>query len=193
MTLLLKITLSYTAKPPVWRELLIDESEHFATLHQAIQNSFGWFNSHLWEFSPKPYRDPRMGPPADDMFGGDFGEPVEDASKVLLSSVFEQPKDDFSYVYDMGDGWEHQIVLEKIVDTPAPFPQCTAGQGACPPEDCGGVPGYYRLVEAINNPKHPEHEDMMDWLEMEKGEQWDVHAFDLEATQAVMKKRSSKK
>ena len=188
MPLLLKVTLSYTSKPPVWRKIHLAADATFEDLHHAIQVSFGWENYHLWEFAPKPYRgDPRIGPPQDGMFDG-FGEPMQVASEVLLSTVFDQPKAKFSYLYDMGDSWEHQIVLEKITDEPAPFPQCVAGKGACPPEDCGGIPGYYELVEAINNPKHRNHADMMDWMGLEEGEKWDVTAFDLEETQGEMKR-----
>ena len=190
MPLLLKVTLAYTAKPPVWRKIRISEEASFETLHLAIQASFGWHDYHLWEFSPRPFTSPRIGPPEDEMFAG-VGEPVKDASQIPLSTVFTQSKDQFSYVYDMGDSWEHTIVLEKIVEEPAPIPMCVAGKGTCPPEDCGGIPGYYNMVEAINNPKHDEHEDMMDWLGFEKGHTWDVNSFDLEDTQAFMKKEFS--
>lgn len=190
MSLLFKITLRGSSKPPIWRKVLIDESASFETLHRAIQVSFGWDDYHLWEFSARPYGEPRIGPSGDaDPFGiGWEDDEVEDASNVLLSEVFQRPKDQFSYVYDMGDGWEHRVLLEKILDDPAPFPQCVAGKGACPPEDCGGIYGYYGLVEAVNDPKNSEYEEMREWLGMEEGETWDVHAFDLAETQADMKK-----
>lgn len=87
--------------------------------------------------------------------------------------------DEIHYEYDFGDGWQHLIELQKVT-SPVPgqmYPQLLKGKGACPPEDCGGVWGYYHLVEAINDPKHEDHKDMKRWLGVK---QWDVHAFDLE-------------
>lgn len=192
MPLLLKITLSGSSKPPIWRKILIDENASFQTLHDAIQVSFGWYGYHLWEFSSEAFDDTGIGPSGnDDPFGGGWGDEAEDAPEVLLSTVFKTPKTKFSYVYDMGDNWEHEIVLEKIVDEPAPFPQCVAGKGACPPEDCGGIYSYYELVETVNNPKSPDYEEMREWLGLEDGESWDVKAFDLEETQEGMKRAFS--
>ncbi|MEO1415580.1 MAG: plasmid pRiA4b ORF-3 family protein [Bacteroidota bacterium] len=186
--LLLKVTLEGTSKPPVWREILISNYASFELLHYVIQLSFGWYNAHLWEFSPKPFSSPRIGPKPDDIMGAGFDfEDMVDASDMILDSVFKKAKDQFYYVYDMGDSWTHKIVLKNIVDEEITFPTCVAGKGACPPEDCGGIPGYYMLVEALNNPKHPDHGQMMEWMEMEAGESWNVDAFDLIETQAEIK------
>lgn len=188
MSLLLKVSLLGTSKPPVWRKILLNKNESFETLHYAIQSSFGWHNAHLWEFSPQAHRGLRIGPAFDDNpFMEAMGEDMQDASKVPISTIFAKPNDHYIYVYDMGDNWEHKIVLEEILEEPAPNPICTAGKGSCPPEDCGGIPGYYMMVEAINNPDHPEHEDMLDWVELDEGDKWDMDLFDLEDTQAYMK------
>jgi Plasmid pRiA4b ORF-3-like protein len=84
------------------------------------------------------------------------------------------------YEYDFGDSWEHAIVLEEIVPraSTARYPMVLAGRGACPPEDVGGLPGYYHFLEAIKNPKDPDHEDMVEW----GGEGFDPVAFDVQAT-----------
>ena len=83
------------------------------------------------------------------------------------------------YLYDFGDSWEHDIVVEKV-GPPEPdtsYPLCLAGKRACPPEDSGGVWGYADLLEALADPASPEHDDMLDWL----GGPIDPEAFELEA------------
>jgi Plasmid pRiA4b ORF-3-like protein len=82
------------------------------------------------------------------------------------------------YTYDFGDSWEHAIVVEKVLP-PQPsvaYPICVGGKLQGPPEDCGGIPGYYNLLEAIRDPQHPEHEDLSDWL----GDEFDPEAFSVE-------------
>ena len=72
----------------------------------------------------------------------------------------------FLYEYDFGDGWSHKVKLEKVLDEAEPdehYPRCVDGENACPPEDVGGVWGYADLLEAINDPDHPQHEDMLEW------------------------------
>ncbi len=81
-------------------------------------------------------------------------------------------------------GWEHEVVVQKIlpVDAACKEAVCLAGKNKCPPEDCGGIYGYYRLLEAIANPKHPEHKTLSEWL----GEPWNPEAFDLEMINATL-------
>jgi hypothetical protein len=75
----------------------------------------------------------------------DFGTDVEDEEGVLLGQILARAKKPrFVYEYDLGDSWEHEIVLEKTLE-PEPktkYPWCVDGARACPPEDCGGVWGY---------------------------------------------------
>jgi hypothetical protein len=82
------------------------------------------------------------------------------------------------YTYDFGDTWEHSIVLEKrLPDDPnLMYPVCTDGQLACPPEDCGGIPGFYDLVEALTDPNHDRHEEMLEWI----GPDFDPQAFSVD-------------
>lgn len=88
------------------------------------------------------------------------------------------------YVYDMGDYWEHVITFEKGIDNyPNVYPVCLEGEGACPPEDCGGVPGYLDLLEIIKNPTHEEHEHVIEWLKENEYES----SFNLEETNWWMK------
>ena len=82
------------------------------------------------------------------------------------------------YEYDFGDSWEHKILLEKILpyDSKIVLPVCLKGKRACPPEDCGGIWGYEELLVTISDSKHPDHEDMLEWL----GGNFDPEEFDLE-------------
>jgi hypothetical protein len=66
----------------------------------------------------------------------------------------------------MGDSSEHSIVLEKGLpaDPAANYPTCIGGQLACPPEDCGGIPGYCSLLEAIQDRNHERHDELYEWV-----------------------------
>jgi hypothetical protein len=183
MAYLFKIKLEGTSKPPVWRKLLVPENYTFAQLHMAIQGAFGWENAHLFRFHDGYDGNIKIGIPYDMGFGEEMDE---DAEKIKLNSLFGQEKQKLLYEYDFGDSWEHTLTLEKISDEKIMQARCLAGKGACPPEDCGGIWGYYAMVEALNDPKHPEHKDMRRWLGIKKGDTWDVNDFDLEETNARM-------
>ncbi len=91
---------------------------------------------------------------------------VESERTVPLSAVLQKAGTKMIYTYDLGDSWEHSVLLEKRQD-PEPntiYPLCKDGQLACPPEDCGGVPGYYDLLDALPDPSHPRHEEVGDWI-----------------------------
>ncbi len=85
------------------------------------------------------------------------------------------------YIYDFGDDWKHQITLEKVTEEKLLRADCMAGQGTCPPEDCGGALGYENLKIILNDPKDLEHAGMKEWLGLSKKQKWDAEAFDLEA------------
>jgi hypothetical protein len=103
---------------------------------------------------------------------------VENERTVRLSGILGRVGSKAIYTYDFGDSWEHSIVLEKrLPDDPnQTYPVCTDGQLACPPEDCGGIPGFYDLVEALSDPNHERHEEMLDWL----GDDFDPQAFSVD-------------
>lgn len=172
-----KVKLEGTSKPVVWRKLLVPETYTFYQLHLTIQAAFGWYNAHLFEFSDGFTEGINIGLPAED----DWDDiEKEDAQGVKLNSVFKQEKQKLHYIYDFGDDWMHLITLEKIIDERILQARCLDGKGACPPEDCGGIPGYYMLVEAVNDPENPDYEDMREWLGMEEEEAWDVNEFSLQ-------------
>ncbi len=157
----LKVTLLGTS-PPIWRRLLVSADVTLAQLHDVLQAAMGWEDGHMHEFSVGQRRFGRPDPE-----GQAMGVPsVENERTVRLSGILARVGSKVIYMYDFGDSWEHGIVLEKRlpIDPTVACPVCTDGQLACPPEDCGGVPGYYDLVEALSDPNHERHEEMLDWI-----------------------------
>ena len=166
----LKISLK-GAKPPIWRRLLIADSVSLPKLHQAIQIAMGWTDSHLHQFIVDGEFYGRPDPDFDDM-------EMEDERHYKLSQFLQKEKDWILYEYDFGDSWEHKITLEKILpfDPKAVLPKCIKGKGACPPEDVGGIWGYYGFLDALADPSHPEHEDYKEWI----GCDFDPQSCDIE-------------
>lgn len=167
----LKVTLC-DSQPPIWRRFQVESTVTLEQLHLVLQVVMGWTDSHMHGFRlPEP--------------GQRGGQrrllPIEsaDAKATRLGDVLRRPKDWLVYEYDFGDGWEHVLVLEEIVprSSATRYPMVLAGRGACPPEDVGGLPGYYHFLEAIKDPKHPDHEEMVEW----GGEDFDPAAFDVHA------------
>ena len=161
-----RITLRHIA-PPVWRQIQVPAGYSFWDLHVAIQDAMGWLDYHLHAFDIAPGSERRgkeIGIPSDESVEP---EGVLPGWKVKLADVFLQPGQTALYRYDFGDGWEHEILLEGILlgEPAVKYPRCTAGERACPPEDCGGVAGYEHLIEVIRDPKHREHKQMVDWLQ----------------------------
>ena len=186
MAYLFKIQIQDIA-PPVWRRLLVPEDFTFNRFHNVIQAAFGWENRHVYEFSPSGWgSSPTIG----SQFEKYFGDGAEkDSATLNLNGIFRKEGQTFTYIYDFGNEWIHEIILEKITDEKLEKASCTDGNGACPPEDCGGALDYMDFLEIIHDPEHPQYEDMMEWVEMKKGQTWEkVHAFDLEAANVMVQK-----
>jgi hypothetical protein len=137
----LKITLKGITKPPVWRRVQVRADSTFAALHLIIQAAFGWTDTHLHTFE---YDGEQIGVP-DPGWDNDCADEAE----TTLDEVLLGPKDRVRYTYDFGDSWEHDIVLEKVLEPDASDgrPVLLTGKGACPPEDCGGTWGYAELKD----------------------------------------------
>jgi hypothetical protein len=167
----LKVTLRHI-RPPIWRRLQVPSDWTLGQLHRALQVSLGWTNSHLHQFDIDStyYGDPEM----------DQELELHDERGVRLQDVAPAAKTKFIYEYDFGDGWEHQIVVEKVLpaEPASRHPLLLAGKRASPPEDCGGPWGYEELLAILANPKHKEHKAMRAWL----GGTFDAEAFDLAET-----------
>ena len=138
----LKITLKGISKPPVWRRVQVRADTAFAELHDVIQAAFGWTDTHLHSFE---YEGVRIGIP-----DPEWEDDCADENETALADVLLGPTDRIHYTYDFGDDWEHDIMLEKVIELDADDrrPVLMAGKGACPPEDCGGAWGYAEMKNA---------------------------------------------
>lgn len=168
----IKVQLRGVTKPPVWRSLHVPADLSLDRLHEVIQAAMGWEGYHMHVFS-----DGRC----------DYGLPDpelghRDERKARLSQLLIHVGDTIGYTYDFGDGWEHDIVLEEILPAGAETsgPVCVAGKGACPPEDCGGPWGYEGLKATLADPDADEHEEMLDWLGLGSGDDFDPKEFSVE-------------
>lgn len=105
-----------------------------------------------------------------------------DERKYTLAQILPKEKAKCLFEYDFGDGWNHELLVEKVLeaDPKAKYPRCTAGKMACPPEDCGGVWGYMNMVEILKDPEHDEHETFVEWLGLESGEDVDPKEFSVD-------------
>lgn len=174
----LKVSLVGTSKPPVWRRLLIPATMSLGRLHHVIQTAMGWEDYHLHAFSAG---------------GVDYGPPDPelghvDERKTPVSDVLSRPKERMRYIYDFGDHWQHDVVVEKVfvAEPGARYPICVAGKGRCPPEDCGGLWGYADLREKLADPSHEEHAEMLEWLGLTEAAEFDPEAFDPAEVSALL-------
>jgi uncharacterized protein len=175
------------AEPAVWRRIRIPGDAHLGLVHMVIHMVMGWENMHLHEFEGGEESERvRYGP-----IDGDEDSPdVLDEREYLLSDLLREPKDRCLYCYDFGDDWQHEVVLEKVSeigedDDPL---WCLGGRGACPPEDCGGVPGYLMLLESFKDVLDEEEHDAAVQL---LGEGFQPEAFDCSEFNDQVKNRFS--
>lgn len=163
---------------PIWRRLQVWEDATLAQLHRVLQMVMGWEDHHLYEFriSGKIYGVPDL----------DAERKIIDVKRTRIHDVIQHLGTEFEYVYDFGDYWQHDLFLEAILQ-PAPdtpYPRCIAGERSCPPEDVGGSGGYEDYLEAMADPEHEEHEDMIRW----RGP-FDPKAFSVEKINRQLEKK----
>lgn len=174
----IKITLK-DSRPPIWRRVLVRSDSTLAQLHRIIQAVMGWADYHLHQFiaEGKYYGVP-------DPYYGDLMD-MADERRVRLNQIVRGEKFRFRYEYDFGDSWLHTLLVEKILppELGQRYPVCVGGRRACPPEDVGGIWGYYEFLEAIQNPDHPEHEDYLEWI----GGEFDPEEFNLDEVNAALR------
>jgi hypothetical protein len=147
--------------PLIWRQVEVPTSITLKVLHDIIQITIGWFDYHLWEFTIGEHR---YGLPMDEDWGT---EPRKQATKVRLRDVLKTKSTVIDYVYDFGDCWEHRITITGVRtgDPEISYPRYIAGERAGPPEDCGGIPGFYGLLKARNDPEDPDNAEAVEYLD----------------------------
>jgi hypothetical protein len=177
-----KITL-VESRPPIWRRIQVPDGT-LDQLHEHIQTAMGWTNSHLHHFmiGEQRYGDP-------DLMQENFEDMgYEDSTTTRISDILPKTgrRFRFRYEYDFGDSWDHEVLCEGVVraEPKVRYPLCLEGERACPLEDCGGIWGYADFVQAIQDPDHEQHEELLEWV----GGSFDPEEFDpAKATKAMRK------
>jgi hypothetical protein len=164
-------------EPTIWRRIQVPSDYNFWDLHVAVNDAMGWLDYHLhhFEIKRKGKRDAvHIGIPDFHQMTDDMQE-VYPGWEIWMGAYFNDLGIEAKYLYDYGDGWEHSVKLEGYMyrEKGVKYPICTAGERACPPEDCGGIDGYYRLQQILNDPSYPDHEEMKSWV----GEKYNPEHF----------------
>ena len=165
-------------EPLIWRRLLVPSTIKLSKLHDLLQLAMGWTNSHLHSF--------HIGERAFSMSGADLEElQMQDERKYTLEAALGDSVRKFIYEYDFGDSWRHRIKVKPILNpnTEWFYPLCIAGARASPPEDVGGVGGYFEFLSAIKDSKHEEHDSMLVWV----GGAFDPEGFDLNSINRTLR------
>jgi len=175
--MVLKVALK-DISPQIVRRIAVPDTFTLGDLHLMIQAAMGWTTSHPHAFviNGTEYSDP------DDVDSGDVD--FIDEREVTLAELLHSPRKSFTYIYDFGDNWRHAVTVERFIplapdSSSSPVePACLSGKRACPPEDCGSIPGYYHLVEALACPEAERTEEMRESIEW--AGDWDPERFNLD-------------
>jgi hypothetical protein len=163
-----RIELRYT-EPLIWRQVEVPTSITLIVLHDIIQAVLGWFDYHLWEFTVGKQK-------CGIAMGENWGSrPRLMAGKVRLRDVLKPGKTVIDYTYDLGDCWEHRLTFTDVrAGQPGvSYPRYIGGERNGPPEDCGGIPGFYEWLAAISDPTHEGHAKAKEWAD-----EYDPHTVD---------------
>lgn len=161
-------------KPEIWRRIQVPDTYTFWDLHCAIQDVMEWSDSQLHEFVMNEKDSESIyiiALPDDEMIYDALNEREE-----KISDHIKKEKQEFEYLYDFEDGWEHLVVLEKILpaDNKKEYPVCLDGKRSSPPENSGGPWEYEDILEALKNKNHEEHGEVVSWL----GKDYDPEDFE---------------
>ena len=164
-------------EPDIWRQIAVPGDIGLDELHDVIQETMGWEDCHLHHFIAEDRTLYGLIPEDDSM--ADFAQNTQDESRAYLCDLVRRKKDRFLYEYDFGDSWMHIV---DVLDVHPPEPEkkytlCVEGTRACPPEDCGGIPGYDQMLDTLLDPNNKGREELLDWL----GGPFDPEHFDLKA------------
>ncbi len=168
MTNILKLRIKIPdIEPEIWREILIENDITFKKLHEIIQLSFGWTNSHLYNFDVNGIL---FSIPDKEFKNNDL-----DAKNKITEFLIEEGQK-AHYTYDFGDNWEHEIEIVDVLkkEKGIRYPKCLDGKRNGPPEDCGGIPGYEDVIDALTSKDKSEYEDLLEWLGNYDPEKFDI-------------------
>jgi hypothetical protein len=172
----IKIMLSQTE---IWRTFLVKSDIKLSELHLIIQTIMGWSNSHMHQFFDNGiiYGMPNV---------EDYGLDIVDYRKIKLDSIINKTGKYLTYDYDFGDGWEHVLMLEKIlpVEEKRFYPVCLDGEKDVPPEDCGGIPGYEEILIALKDKKKAKYKELLEWVG-----NYDPEYFNIEQINEFLKEK----
>ena len=185
------------SNPLIWRRVIIPADVTFKRLHDTIQFSMDWWDRHLYEFEfpqeklritndgetyeefkfyQKKYKDKALTKRNDPhgMIAHILETTIRQPQTIKIDRYLEKYKI-ITYVYDFGDDWQHKIELEKIIDDyEFGYPTILEGDGACPPEDVGGIPGYEEFLRVWNDQEDAEYEEMRQWGENQYYRPFDI-------------------
>ena len=172
----IKVALRHIA-PPIWRRIEVPDDIKLGKLHHVLQATMGWTDSHMHAF--------RLGMEQYGTPSREFPDMFRNERNVRLDQLVGKG-DKLIYEYDFGDGWEHELKIEKVLtlEPGMRYPRCTAGKRTCPPDDCGGPWGYEHLLEVLRDPKHEEYEEMREWF----GGDFDPETLDLAEVNRMLKR-----
>lgn len=179
-------------KPAIYREVMVDPGTTLRKFHKVIQAAMGWEDCHLHAFAMPSGSQRFYRVPHNNVFeprnAEAWGEPANDDSKYKVGDLLRAPKDKLLYQYDFGDDWEHVITLKSIVETESPLPHLMKAQNGCPPENCGGPPGFAHWAEIWFDVQHPEHDTALAVFDSQE-----PGTLDFETLQKAVKKLQPKK
>jgi hypothetical protein len=175
----LKVTLR-NIDPPIWRRIIMPRDMTLADVHDAIQAVMEWDGDHMHGFDFGRRRSPVAA-----MLAELVDE--EEQEEMTLDELVKTGMTRFTYIYDFGDSWKHDVLIEKRLPatTATAFPACVAGARKGPPEDCGGLWGYEQLLAAVADPNHPDRKERLEWL----GDNYDPEAFSVADADARLARR----
>jgi hypothetical protein len=173
-TYVLQVSIA-NSSPKIWRELSVPGDYTLGELHWIIQIAFGWENDHMHSFTVK---STEYGMTDTDL-GFEEDDNIINEDDVCLSDLNLRTRQKFSYMYDFGDSWEHEITVSKTIpagnDEKSALPRCLGGERAGPLEDSGGIWGYENMLEILKDPTRKDYEEIHEWL----GD-FDPEYFDIE-------------
>ena len=150
------------------RRIVVPDNLNFYQFHNVLQECFAWKDCHLHQFVAEVDADgypARVLRPQWDEVEELPGVEVQDSLEVTLSSIFTSRKR-IVYEYDFGDRWLHTIELCRVIDDCRnPYPRCIMAVGDAPMEDCGGPDGFAHIMAVLNDPEHPEHKEISEWVQ----------------------------